>query len=133
MGAWGLGTFENDDALDWVYELEASTGSSVLNASLAAVDGADYLEAPEACAALAAAEVVAALIGTPSQGLPEEVTGWLTANQQQPDAELIAMAHRAVSRIKSSSELQELWEETDEYAAWQHAMDELSLRLTASR
>ncbi|MEL6870449.1 MAG: DUF4259 domain-containing protein [Pseudomonadota bacterium] len=133
MGAWGLGTFENDDALDWVYELEASTGSGVLNASLAAVDGADYLEAPEACAALAAAEVVAALIGTPSQDLPEEVTGWLAANQQQPDAELITMAHRAVSRIKSSSELQELWEETDEYAAWQHAMDELSLRLTASR
>jgi hypothetical protein len=27
MGAWGAGAFENDDAMDWVYELERKESS----------------------------------------------------------------------------------------------------------
>ena len=33
MGAWGTGSFENDDAMDWVYELEES-GVSFLKETL---------------------------------------------------------------------------------------------------
>src|SRR5918996_298232 len=65
MGAWGAGIFDNDDAADWVYELEQAGDDSVLAETLAAVAnaGADaYVEAPDAAAALAAAAVVAAAL-----------------------------------------------------------------------
>lgn len=71
MGAWGSGSFDNDDALDWVNDLEGSKGTAVIEFALQAVlDESDYLEAPECSAALCAAEVVAALKGAPGQGLP---------------------------------------------------------------
>ena len=80
MGAWGSGSFKNDDAMDWVWTLEGDTDGSVLRATLTPVAETspdDYLEAPDACCALAAAEVVAAGSGTPAIGLPEEVNRWV--------------------------------------------------------
>lgn len=37
MGAWGEKNFENDDALDWVYELEATTDLTVVSKTLEVV------------------------------------------------------------------------------------------------
>lgn len=37
MGAWGYLPFENDDALDWLDELEAG-GADVIRGALAKVD-----------------------------------------------------------------------------------------------
>lgn len=63
MGAWGTGVFEDDEALDWVGGLaEAATLAPVVDA-LRATEASGYLEAPTCSAALAAAEVVAALNG----------------------------------------------------------------------
>lgn len=73
-GAWGPGAFENDDALDWTWELESSRGSSVLvSAFERVVSSAGYIEAPDCSAAIAAAEVVAALRAKPHAQLPENV------------------------------------------------------------
>jgi hypothetical protein len=70
MGAWGIRAFENDDASDWLYDVEESNDLSIVAAALN-VDESGYLEAPEACNALAAAEIVLALQGKPRTGLPE--------------------------------------------------------------
>jgi len=56
MGAWGVKTFENDDSSDWLYDLEESNDLSVIEAALNE-GGSDYIEAPEGCNILAAAEV----------------------------------------------------------------------------
>ena len=45
MGAWGAGSFENDDAMDWVYELEEE-GLEAVTAALKAVAAAKP-QAPE--------------------------------------------------------------------------------------
>ena len=38
MGAWGIGSFENDEALDWLSDLVASGDASVIESALAAAD-----------------------------------------------------------------------------------------------
>lgn len=62
MGARGCGSFENDDAADWVYELESGGVAAVASAleQVSSVAEDEYLEAHEASAAMAAAEIVAA-------------------------------------------------------------------------
>jgi len=45
----------------------------------------EYLEAPTASCALAAAEVVAALAGRPRPALPEEVTAWVNRQSKPVD------------------------------------------------
>ena len=47
MGAWGVGTFENDDASDWAYQLEEAGDLDLVQVTLAAAaDPEAYLEAP---------------------------------------------------------------------------------------
>ena len=65
MGTWGAGPLDNDTAVDWMYGLgevfDLSLIEGTLNRALAV--GADYLEAPDAEEALAAAEAVARMGG----------------------------------------------------------------------
>ena len=134
MGAWGAGTFENDDALDWIAELEQSGGLSAVRTALGqAADPADeYLEAPTCNAALAAAEVVAALHGAPAPDLPEEVERWVQAQQLGVADNLLRVAREVVERVGRQGELRELWEEAepDDFNAWQRSLADLRSRLS---
>ena len=79
MGTWGTGTFENDGASDWVYDLEETKAPvQFLSDTLKAGLNDEYLESGDAENALAAAEVVAALLGHPAANLPQSVTSWLS-------------------------------------------------------
>ena len=122
MGTWGAGTFENDSASDWVWELEASETLAPVEAALAAVPDDDaYLDADVAVMALAASEVIAALRGRPAADLPEEVQAWVAGHPQPVADALLQLARAALARIIDTSELHELWDESDESAAWQRA------------
>lgn len=47
-GAWGVGSFENDDSLDWVLELQRASGPQLLVSTLQRVDQkSKYIEAPD--------------------------------------------------------------------------------------
>jgi hypothetical protein len=130
MGAWGVSTFENDDAGDWVYRLEETEDLALLEQTLrAAADPAGYLESPACSEALAAAEVVAALAGRPAPDLPEEVHVWVKAHRQKVAPGLRDLAIRAVDQVAGDSELKELWQESDEMAAWADRVQELRGRL----
>lgn len=63
MGAWGVQAFENDDAMDFAADLVDADSLDVVATSFEAIVPGEYLEAPDCCIALAAAEVVAALRG----------------------------------------------------------------------
>lgn len=130
MGTWGVRNFENDDAMDWVAELEQSEDSSAIEEALKVVAeaGDQYVEAPEASRALAAAEVVAALNGNSSPDLPDEVKRWVSLHQFRSHS-LSQLALRAVKRIKTASELQELWDETESAAEWYKVIRDLEARL----
>lgn len=131
MGAWGYNSFENDAAGDWVGDLVDGGDGAAIEEALAAVieAGDEYLEAPECSAAIAAAEVVAALHGHAAADLPDEVTTWLTG-RERPDATLLERARIAVDAVRNGSELQELWEEQgDALQVWLGAIDDLRRRL----
>ena len=120
MGAWGIKSFDNDTAADWVYDFEDG-GAEFITSSLDAAldDGPAELDAPTCCEALAAAEIVAASKTGDTSRLSE---GAADALLQHSDgiatAEHIARAKNAVARIKEKSELRELWEEVDEFEDW---------------
>ena len=73
MAAWGSGSFENDDAADWLAELGTIVPDDLTKIFGQAADDPAYFEAPAASVVVAAAEVVAALNGAPSKGTPAEI------------------------------------------------------------
>ena len=132
VGAWGCDSFGNDDAMDWVGDLEeADDLAPVRDAFAAAPPAGEYLEAPVASVALAAAEVVAALRGRPAADLPEEVTAWVTAHAAPPDSALLARAREMVARVAEASELRQLWDEAKAHdrEAWLAGVADLGARL----
>lgn len=129
MGAWGIKTFENDDAGDWVWELEESDDLSVIEAALDAAGG-EYLESPQGSCILAAAEIILALKGRPRPDLPEEAAGWVAKHKTLDAGQLVSRALQAVDRVLGDqSELKELWQETDDFAAWSEDVHQIRAAL----
>lgn len=120
MGAWGEGVFENDQAGDWLDHLVESGKPKEIDKALTLAIKArpGKLDADDAAAALAAAEVVAAARGHRHADLPDEAKEWLAESDYAPTAEAVALSVKAASRVRDDSELMELWAEGDELAAW---------------
>ena len=132
-GGWDVGPFDNDDALDWVWELSESSDLSVVEEALqSAISTSGYLEAPTGSIAVAAAEVVAALKGKPRAQLPDEVTSWVASHQLEVDDHLVKAARQAIVLVKNSesSELAQLWSDSDELLnQWHKDLADLERRL----
>jgi hypothetical protein len=130
MGTWGYNAFENDDARDWIYEVEDTKDLTAIKDALDAItaDPPDYLEAPSCQRAIAAAEAVAALAGKPSPSLPEELVRWIMENKL-PVGSLRIQAVQALEKIVSESELKDLWEEGEGFDAWKSTVADLQNRL----
>ena len=113
MGAWGLGPFENDAALDCVGDLaDADPGAiagGLLGAMREVTDSGEYIENPEADAAVAAAVLVAARLGAElSSNSAEEL---LASHPFAADGELRLEALRVFDRVTDpkENEWHELW------------------------
>jgi uncharacterized protein DUF4259 len=136
MGAWGTDHFANDDAMEWIGDLESVTDASVLRAAFEPVLGAgDYIDAPVGSVTLAAAEVVAALRGSPHAGLPPAVVEWVEAFGVFDEPSLLDDARKAVRIVGEDGERSELWQLWDEAApedsgAWRREVADLQARLT---
>jgi hypothetical protein len=79
---------------------------------------------------LAAAECVAAAAGFPAADLPAEVRDWVMDNSPILVKPLyVQIALTAVARVRSQSELKELWAESEEFEAWDTAVADLQTRL----
>lgn len=130
MGAWGPESFANDDALDWIAELEQAEDTRLLEDTLSvAADEPDELEVDGASKAVAAAEVGAALAGLPATHLPEEVIAWVRAHRRSFHKNLITLALRSLDRVRRDSELAELWAEGG-ISEWENVVVELRSRLS---
>jgi hypothetical protein len=128
MAAWGTGSFENDDAAGWLAGLGAIGPGDLTQIFVQAADNPNYLEAPAASVVVVAAEVIAALNGSPAQGAPPEISKW-TSNRQASTPELKALALRALERVRKNSELKDLWLEADGLNDWIAAMQDLQTRV----
>jgi hypothetical protein len=130
MSACGREIFDSDDGSDWLASLEESNDLSVVETTLdAALEDSDsFLEAPDCWMALAAAEIVAALNGKPSSGLPGNALAWIEG-KPAPPAEVTSAARAVVNMVRSASELRDLWEESGDFDLWFDALDDLEARL----
>ena len=131
MGAQGTGTFDDDDANDWLDSFE-SDGPAAIESALNTVTELgkeDYLEAPEASHALAAAELVAAALTGEDDRLPESFRPRFAKHVDAiNDADLAAQARKAVARVLRNSELKELWDDAGD-EEWEEGVRDLVERL----
>ncbi|MDB5034324.1 MAG: hypothetical protein JWQ98_1565 [Chlorobi bacterium] len=132
MGAWGSGSFQNDDASDWIADFGDDPDESlIVDALSAVVEMNDYLEAPDCSVAIAAAEIVAALKGSPNPAMPEEVRESMGILGMDADRDKVVLALKALERIKTDSELKELWDDAANPAEWYGAISDLETRLAS--
>ena len=135
MGTWAVDAFGNDYAQDWAQDLhETSNLDAVTDTLDTALDTAGELDAPFAAEALVAIEVLARLQGKggPRTDDSAPVDEWVEARKPKakPRADLAEKAVRALDRILSEeSELRALWEESEHYAEWLAAVEDLRSRL----
>ena len=116
MGTWGVGYFENDDALDFIAELEELSDPEPRIAELFAESKSDeYLEAPIAAQLVA---VIAVILGKNAK--------------HQIKSSVPKSAMIEACKMVRGSELAELWEDSDEYnLAWVNGIQKLEQELEA--
>jgi hypothetical protein len=127
VGTWGTGSFENDDAKDWLAELGTIAPEDLTQIFVQAADNPSYLDAPAASIVVAAAEVLA--LHSSANGVPPEIAKWAAKNPQPSPPELKALAVRALDRVRRNSELKDLWLEADGLNDWIAAIQDLQTRL----
>ncbi len=136
MGAWGAGRLENDTSLDWLDWLGQGAAARKLRQALQRVaDNDGYIDADEASEAVAAAELVAALLGQAAPDLPPAVEERLADAPVDADGlacELQPLALVALNRVRMISELRALWDESSHATGWAKALGELERRLRAA-
>lgn len=129
-GAWGPGSFDNDDAIDWIAQCTQSNGAEAITAALQVASKPGLIDAADGAMAIAAAEVVAAAKGRPGKTLPPALRIWIKRQSTATIVKLAPVARKALANIKEPtvSELGQLWGESPG-AGWAQAVTELDLRL----
>jgi hypothetical protein len=128
MAAWGAGTFDNEDAQLWLPQLAQLTDND-LTTILSRSDSDDYLEAGESAVMIAAAEAVSAWHGAPCESPPAAILQWAQRHTTAPPLDVTALAARAVQKVRTNSELKDLWLEADGLNEWSAALRDLETRL----
>ncbi len=139
MGAWGFKNFENDAAADFVWDVFESE-SGVLKVINKITEYAANPTEEDAEETLAAIEFIAAAKGNPSDDITEEARQFVSDKLLHFKQYLVPGFHRegldvcelsvtAIESIRNSSELKELWQESDDYDKWLETLDDLSRRV----
>jgi hypothetical protein len=141
MGAWGINTFENDGAMDWLGDfLDDPSEAKILEAFsaeptviqrglIARLMGKKPQEFPaelDGEEVLAAAEVVATISGRPATSNPEELT---SPPKITLHSETSTKAVAAIDAMMANSNLKSCWEETDDFENWKATVQDIRKRL----
>ena len=134
MGAWDFDPFGNDTACDWKYTLEETEDLSLIESTIQKIHdgGTEYLDASDAEEAIAAADTLARLKGHfyVQNAYTESLDEWVSNHKIVPPQQLIDSALKALERIQSDpSELLELWQESEDFDAWNQHIEDLKIRL----
>jgi hypothetical protein len=130
MGDWGPGIYDNDDAMDWVYDLLDSGGLSRVKQALDVI-AQDNLTLPDIAdcrIALVAADLIAALDGDSNPDLPEEAEEWISLVNRSA-LSLRPKAEEAARKVLESSELRTFMEKNGKYELWRKDIQALLKRL----
>ncbi len=130
MGVWDVGSFESDQALDWLEKVYQSRDFTLVRTVL--TGDFETAEPDVAREAIAAADLVACSLGHPPpeprrRGLVE----WTRQYSAPFTRDLLQLARRAVGGIKTSSRLRDSWTDRNGVvrAEWLDAMTDLEHRL----
>lgn len=132
MAAGGIGTFDNEEAVDWISGFGADGANAIEEAfeTINDLEPGDYIEADVASHALAAAELVAAARDGDVSRLPADAVPSLKENAAKINAaKLLPAARKAVNRVLKGSELTEQWEDEPDGEDWEDNVRELLERL----
>jgi hypothetical protein len=132
-GTWGEGSFENDDAMEWVAQCTQSSSWQIVAATLTGpIFKSRLIESPDGASVVAAAEVVAAAAGRPSPDMPPALKSWVESQPRRKLVELVPMAKQALLRVSdpAASELKQQWsQDKDKSNQWEKRIAELGARL----
>lgn len=133
MGAWGVKVFDDDTALDFIYELkETKSIVKKMTKHFKKVIKAKYLEHDDAQYVLVSAVIIdTAINGNTYFESNDEFLPWVLSLNKKDFEKLKNMAVQAITRVLSDkSELKELWEENDEqYNLWKNDKLDIQKRL----
>jgi hypothetical protein len=133
-GGWAADTLSNDDASDILGQIVPNGSVDAIRSALdAALNSVSPVSDERASRALAAAEMVAAMVGNPSRYLPASCKAWAVLHSKDANRNLIESAVRAVDRVVKNSETQELMQEggAKNLQDWQMSVTDLKARLTS--
>ncbi len=131
MPGWGTGSFENEDAQTFLGALNAKEPDELKSVLARAAESNEYLNSPESCIVIAAAEVVASAKGMPPEKVPPQVAAFVEKIDGEPSAEMNDLARQAVEKVRTNSELKDLWLEADGLNEWSAALRDLEQRLSS--
>ncbi len=135
MGAFGFGPFDNDDALDFLDEIEDADPTDrpvLLRAALDQVLGdRGYVDAPKMSEAIAAAAVISISLNPDLPCAEPELPEWVYDDTVSVDPGLAEVARRALTRalVPQDNELWELWERAHGLAAVWARLEPTATRL----
>ncbi|ESQ86209.1 hypothetical protein AEAC466_03165 [Asticcacaulis sp. AC466] len=118
MGAWSNGPFDNDDAADFMMELEAAPSWDMVRLAFDDVRAnSEYVELAEGARAYAGAALITVATGK-SDISAQDYYMTLDAMGSPPD-DLIPMARTILKRLTTGdSELRELYLDSGNYNEW---------------
>lgn len=125
MGVWGTGPFENDDALDFVAEIESVDG---LIEEVRLQEVGDDITIDKACRLIVVGECVAAMRGHQHPDLPDRLAQVIQAFGP-PSDDLYDKARDSLSLVITNSELSDLWAGSDDRGEFNRAVTDLIDRL----
>jgi hypothetical protein len=129
MPGWGTGSFENEEAQNFLSRLN-SVGAGDLKQMLVDASDRDYLDVAESSVTVAVAEIVATARGNPPQAVPSQIAEWVGKIEGAPSSEMSELARRAVYKVRTNSELKDLWLEAEGLNEWSAAVRDLEGRLS---
>ncbi|TGD80271.1 DUF4259 domain-containing protein [Hymenobacter wooponensis] len=129
MATWGYYNFDNDAAADFSAKFRDTHSLGLLREALADIGATEAVEAQTAQEALAAAEIVAALLGKPGRDLPADLLP-ITVQLTPEEAPMFQqLAREAVQAVTKQSALLAHWGQGENAQDWQQLQQELLDRL----
>lgn len=139
MSIWGAGAEQNDDAANWLAELEDKPEARKVRSAIARVQKRkSYLDVDMCAEAIAAAHVLADACGVQGKSIvsKEALLGVRQGLQKLTTPQMRTLckdARAAIASVRDNarrSELFQLWSEDKQLARWRANLDKLAQRLT---
>ncbi|GMK41277.1 hypothetical protein PCCS19_43330 [Paenibacillus sp. CCS19] len=130
MGAWGVKTFENDSALDWISELEDDKDLSIVVYKFSEFNHeyqdspAETLDSDLSSEVLAAVEIVAVLRGAPGGDIPPAIERWL--KKKSYDRNLVSVFNEMMKSDAVDDETKLQWKAFSKEEKWKYIVSALA-------